>query len=195
MSNAEDILTPSPAPLPTPFQKTALVVQMSDQITFDYDFSAGLDKLSFLAQEFTAEGFIANRAYWVDVPGKAVQPVGAEQLPAGFHLRPLWYPDGVQVTLGVLPFDGTPGWLVVMNRDGTDVKNLVLGASGFDEPRSWAPDGSWLAVSHSEGSSLASRGKVSLALVGSTGLRVTVIEGVDNATQDSVLGWMLVAEE
>ena len=168
---------------------------MSDQITFEYDLSASLDKLSFLAQEFTGEGVIANRAHWVDVPGKSVQPVGAYELPAGFHLRPLWYPDGVQVTLGVLPFDGTPGQLVVMNPDGTDVKNLVLDASGFDEPRSWAPDGSWLAVSHSEGSSLANRGKVSLALVGSTGLRVTVIEGADNATADSVLGWMLVVAE
>ncbi len=168
---------------------------MSDQITFDYDLSAGLDKLSFLAQEFTGEGVIANRAHWVDVPGKSVHSVETEQLPDGFHLRPLWHPDGERITLGVLPFDGTLGRLIVMSPDGTEIGNLALGASGFDEPRSWAPDGSWLAVSHSEGSSLTNRGKVSLALVASTGLRVTVIEGVDNATVDSVLGWMLVEEE
>ncbi len=186
--------TPEPTAEPTPFWDTNFVVEMSDQITFDYDLSASLDKLSFLAQEFTEEGVIANRAHWVDVPGRSVHPVGAEQLPAGYHLRPLWHPDSVRVTLGVLPFDGTPGWLVVMNPDGTEVGNLALDASGFDEPRSWAPDGAWLAVSHSDGSSLANRGNVSLALVSSTGLRVTVIEGVDNATVDSVLGWMLVEE-
>ncbi|MCH8920369.1 MAG: hypothetical protein IIA23_06625, partial [Chloroflexi bacterium] len=152
------------------------------------------DKLLFLAQEFTDGGLIANRAYWADVIGKSVHTVGAEQLPAGYHLRPLWYTDSVHVTLGVLPFDGSPGRLVIMRRDGTDVTDLALDASGFDEPRSWAPDGSWLAVSHSEGSSLANRGAVSLVLVSNTGLRVTVIEGADNATVDSVLGWVSVEE-
>lgn len=184
----------SPTPGPTPFWDTDFIVEMSDQITFDYDLSASSDKLLFLAQEFTDEGVIANRAHWADVLGRSVHAVGAEQLPAGYHLRPLWHPDGERVTLGVLPFDGTLGRLIVMSRDGTEVGNLALDASGFDEPRSWAPDGSWLAVSHSEGSSLANRGNVSLALVARTGLRVTVIEGADNATQDSVLGWLSVEE-
>ena len=94
----------------------------------------------------------------------------------------------------MLPFDGALGQLIVVNRDGTEVENLALGTSGFDEPRSWAPDGSWLAVAHSEGDSLANRGSVSLALVARTGLRVTVIEGADNATVDSVLGWLKVEE-
>ena len=184
----------SPTPAPTPFRDTDFIVEMSDQITFDYDLSASLDKLSFLAQEFTDEGVIANRAHWVDVPGKSVHTVGTEQLPAGYHLRPLWHPDGVRVTLGVLPFDGTLGRVAVMQPDGSSAGYLASAGSGFDEPRSWAPDGSWLAVSHSEGSSLANRGNVSLALVARTGLRVTVIEGADNATQDSVLGWLSVEE-
>ena len=186
--------TPTPTPVPTPFGDTGFIVEMSDQITFDYDLNAGLDRLLFLAQEFADEGVIANRAYWVDVPGRSVHTVDAEQLPAGFHLRPLWHADGERITLGVLPFDGTLGRLVVMSRDGTEVRNLAPSDSGFDEPRSWAPDGSWLAVSHSEGSSLANRGSVSLALVARTGLRVTVIEGADNATVDSVLGWLKVEE-
>jgi hypothetical protein len=186
--------TASPTPAPTPFWKSDLVVQMSDQATFDYDLSASLDKLSFLAQEFTDEGVIANRAYWVDVPGRSVHALGAEQLPAGFHLRPLWHPDSVHVTLGVLPFDGTPGRLLIMSPDGAEVTDMALDASGFDEPRAWAPDGSWLAVSHSEGDSLANRGNVSLELVSQTGLRVTVIAGADNATEDSVLGWLSVTE-
>ena len=167
---------------------------MSDQITFDYDLSPGLDRLSFLAQEFTEEGVIANRAHWVDVPGRSVHAVAAQQLAAGYHLRPLWHPDGRRLTLGVLPFDGTRGRLIVTSPDGSEVGNLARAASGFDEPRAWAPDGSWLAISHSEGTSLTNRGKVSLALVARTGLRVTVIEGVDNATVDSVLGWVLVEE-
>ena len=184
----------SPTPAPTPFWDTDLVVQMSDQITFDFDLSASRDRLLFLAQEFSDAGLIANRGYWADVIGRSVHTVGTEELPAGNHLGPIWYPDSAQVTMGVLPFDGSPGRLVVMNRDGSEVENLALAGSGFDEPRSWAPDGSWLAVSHSEGDSLANRGKVSLVLVGSTGLRVTVIEGADNATVDSVLGWLSVEE-
>jgi hypothetical protein len=187
--------TATPTPVPTPTLETGFIVNLSDQITFDYDLSAHRDKLLFLAQGFTDEGVIANRAYWVDVPGRSVHAVESDQLAAGYHLRPLWHPDGESVTLGVLPFDGALGQLVVMTRDGTDVTNLALGTSGFDEPRSWAPDGSWLAVSHSEGDSLANRGDISLALVASTGLRVTVIEGADNATTDSVLGWLKVEEE
>ncbi len=192
--NAAGQPTPSPTPGPTPYWETDLVVEMSDQITFEYDFSAGLDKLSFLAQEFTGGGVIANRAYWVDVLSGSVQPIVTEGLLAGFHLRPLWHPDSIHLTLGVLPFDGTPGRLVMVPPDRPEITDLALDGSGFDEPRSWAPDGSWLAVSHSEGSSLANRGKVSLALVAETGLRVTVIEGADNATEDSVLGWLAVAE-
>ena len=95
----------------------------------------------------------------------------------------------------MLPFDGALGQLILMSRDGADVRHLALSTSGFDEPRSWAPDGSWLAVSHSEGDSLANRGSISLALVSPTGLRVTVSEGADNATTDSVLGWLKVEEE
>jgi hypothetical protein len=181
--------------VPTPSGDTSFLVNLSDQITFDHDLSAHLDKLLFLAQEFTDEGVIANRAHWVDISGRSVQAVGTEQLVAGYHLRPLWHPDGESVTLGVLPFDGALGQLIVMSRDGTVLDELALGASGFDEPRSWAPDGSWLAVAHSEGDSLANRGGISLALVGRTGLRVTVIEGADNATVDSVLGWLKVEEE
>ncbi len=186
--------TPSPTPFPTPFWETKLVVEMSDQSTFDYDLSPGLDRLLYLAQEFTDEGVIANRAYWADVPGRNVQAVGTEGLPAGYHLRPLWHPDGERVTLGILPFDGGPSRVAVMQPDGSSAGFLAHDVSGFDEPRSWAPDGTWLAVSHSEGDSLANRGGVSLVLVAHTGLRVTVIEGADNATEDSVLGWLEVAE-
>jgi hypothetical protein len=180
--------------VPTPSGDTGFVADLSDQVTFDYDLSPSLDKLLFQAQEFTEEGEIANRAYWLDVLGRSVNPVDNGKLPAGNHLRPLWHADGERITLGVLPFDGTLGWLVVMSRDGAEVENLALSASGFDEPRSWAPDGSWLAVSHSDGNSLANRGSVSLTLVSRTGLRVTVIEGADNATVDSVLGWRKVEE-
>ncbi len=187
--------TATPTPVPTPTLDTGFIVNLSDQITFDYDLSAHRDKLLFLAQGFTDEGVIANRAYWVDVPGRSVHAVEAEELAAGYHLRPIWHPNGQSITVGVLPFDGELGQLILMSRDGAKIENLTLSTSGFDEPRSWAPDGSWLAVSHSEGNSLANRGGISLVLVSRTGVRVTVSEGADNATVDSVLGWLKVEEE
>jgi hypothetical protein len=77
-----------------------------------------------------------------------------------------------------------------MTLDGSGVTFLPQPTSGYDTPRAWAPDGTWLAVSHSSGSSLANPGDGSLDVVALAGQRLTVITGADNAGADTVLGWL-----
>jgi hypothetical protein len=115
-------------------------------------------------------------------------PVPTSGLDVGHHLRPVWYPDG-RLTLGVLASAGGPGSLALVSLDGTSVTYLPQPDSGWDEPRLWAPDGSWLVVGHSSGTSIVD-GTDSLVLVSQTGQRVTIAEGVDNSNADAVLGWV-----
>ena len=187
--------TPTPAPqgtpnpTPTPFWETKLIVAMSDQTSFDYDLSANRQKVLYLVQEFDESGGIANKAYWASIIEAATYPVSDEGLPVGHHLRPLWHPDSARLTVGVLPLDGSAGGVWLMHPDGAEAVNMTAGSRGFDEPRSWAPDGSWLAVTHSDGS-LINRTNITLDLITEGGNRTTVISGADNATDDSVLGWI-----
>jgi hypothetical protein len=197
LEDATPTPTPSgtPAPSPSPFWETKLVVSMSEQTAFDYDLSGDRRKLAYLVQEFSDDGQIVNRAYWADIVAASVQPVQTAGLPEGIHLQPIWHPDSKRITVGIIPSDSSPGRLMLMRPSGADAENLTAGSFGFDEPRSWAPDGSWLAVSHSDGNSLTNPRNVSLDLIANSGGRVTVIDGPDNATQDSVLGWIAVTGE
>jgi hypothetical protein len=187
--------TPTPAPegtpnpTLTPFWETKLIVEMSDQSSFDYDLSANQHKLVYLVQEFEESGAITTKAYWASIIDAEKYAVTDDALPAGYHLRPLWHPDSFRLTMGVLPLDGSPGSVWLMYPDGAEAVNMTAGSRGFDEPRSWAPDGSWLAVTHSEGD-LINRTNITLDLVTEHGNRITVIAGPDNATDDSVLGWI-----
>jgi hypothetical protein len=105
-------------------------------------------------------------------------------------LRPAWYPDGEQLTVGLLPTDGGPGQLALVKLDRSEILLLSQPPAGFDQPRSWSPDGKWLTVLHSSGSSLANPGAGRLDLISVSGHRFTVIEGADNASEDSVVGWL-----
>ncbi|MEX0682885.1 MAG: hypothetical protein WD904_00240 [Dehalococcoidia bacterium] len=196
-ADAANNTVPPPAevvtPAPTPAPESRLVVQMSEQLAFDYALSPDGQKFSYLVQEFAPSGDILNRAYVADIVAATAAPVGIDLLPAGHHLRPIWFPDG-RLTFGILPGIGSVGTIVVVNPDGTGPVFLASPLSGFDEPRKWSPDGQWLAVSHSEGDSLTNRHDVRLDVIGLTGFRATVITGADNATEDSVLGWVTVDE-
>lgn len=176
-------------PAPTPSPDTRLVVELSDQVAFDYALSPDRQKVSFLVQEFKDNGDILNQAYVADLVEATAAPFPAPGLSLGHHLRPVWHPDG-RLTLGVLPESGGPGELALVSLDLSSVLFLPQAESGFDQPRGWSPDGTWLAVAHSGGSSLANPGPGRLDLVSVNGQRVTVIEGADNATEDSVVGWI-----
>ncbi len=179
--------TITPAPTPTP--NSHFVVQISDQIAFDASLSPDSHTLSYVSQAINDSGEIHNLAYVADLVQATAKPLSVPGIAAGDFLRPAWYPDG-RLTVSVLPSNGGAGEVVLMTLDGSGVTFLPQPASGYDTPRAWAPDGTWLAVSHSSGSSLANPGNGSLDLVALTGQRLTVITGADNAGADTVLGWL-----
>ncbi len=174
----------TPAPLPTPHWSSKLVVQLSDQLAFDYGLSPGRDKVSFLAQQF-AEGQIVNRAFIADLVAAAVSPLPLDGLPAGQHLHPVWHPDSTHLAVGVLRSDGQPGAVALVSPGGGAPAFLPAPESGFDQPVAWDPAGTFLAVMHFTGNSLANVGTARLDLVAPTGQRVTVAQGADI----EVLGW------
>jgi hypothetical protein len=176
-------------PAPTPSPDARFVVQLSDQAAFDASLSPDTHMLSYVSQLIDDSGNIHNQAYLADLIAATAAPLSVPGISAGDFLRPAWYPDG-RLTVSVLPVNGGPGQMVLTTIDRSDVTFLPQPATGYDTPRSWAPDGSWLAVSHSDGSSLANPGEGSLVLVSLTGQRVTVIVGADNAGADTVLGWV-----
>ncbi len=179
--------TITPAPTPTPNSRS--VVQISDQAAFDASLSPDSHTLSYVSQAINDSGEIHNLAYVADLVQATAKPLSVPGVEAGDFLRPAWFPDG-RLTVSVLPSNGGPGEVVLMTLDGSDVTFLPQPVSGYDTPRAWAPDGTWLAVSHSSGSSLANPGDGSLDLVPLTGQRLTVITGADNAGADTMVGWL-----
>lgn len=183
-------ITVTPAPTPSPDAR--FVVQISDQVATSYRLSPDAHKVSYLDQLFI-DGEIYSKAHVADLIAATTAPLPDIGFAPGQHLSPVWHPDG-RLTVGLLPDAGGAGIMALIAVDGSSFTYLPQPQSGFDEPRSWAPDGSWLAVAHSTGNSLVNR-RVSLQLVAPTGQRVTVIEGADNASEDSVLGWVLPEPE
>jgi hypothetical protein len=181
------VTTIMPAPVPTP--NSRFVVQLSDQAAFDARLSPDSHTISYVSQVIDDNGDIHNQAYVADLIQATARPLSVPGVSTGDFLRPAWYPDG-RLTISVLPVSGGPGQMVLVTIDGSNVTFLPQPASGYDTPRAWAPDGTWLAVSHSKGSSLANPGDGSLDLVSLTGQRLTVIAGADNAGGDTVLGWL-----
>jgi hypothetical protein len=179
--------TITPAPTPTP--NSRFVVQISDQIAFDASLSPDAHTLSYVSQVINDRGEIHNLAYVADLVQATAKPLSVPGVDAGDFLRPAWFPDG-RLTVSVLPSNGGTDEVVLMTLDGSGVTFLPPPVSGFDTPRAWAPDGTWLAVSHSSGISLANPGEGSLDLVPLTGQRLTVITGADAAGADTVLGWL-----
>lgn len=188
-ANGQPPPDPTVSPAPTPAPDVRLVVNLSDQVAFDYSLSPDMHSVAYLVQEFKDTGEILNQAYIADLIEADTKAFPGLGLAVGNHLRPLWYPDG-RLTIGVLPEDGGEGQLALVSLDGSNVLLLPQAEGGFDQPRSWSPDGAWLAVAHSSGDSLANPGPGRLDLVSINGQRVKVIDGVDNMSEDSVLGWI-----
>jgi WD40-like Beta Propeller Repeat len=177
-------------PRPTPTRDARAIVDLSQQVAFDYELSPDLHRVSYLDQQFV-DGEILNRTMIADLVAATTAPLAHRGLSGGHHLRPAWHPDG-RLSIGILPADGQ-GLLALVAIDGSSVTLLPQAEGGFDTPRSWAPDGSWLAVTHNGGNSLANPGPARLDLVSPSGQRVTVIEGADNSNEDSVISWVNIA--
>lgn len=180
-------------PQPTPSPRAMPVVELSPQPVLDYSLSPDSRRIAYLRQEFVDDD-ILTRAYVADLVDATATELPAHGWSNGYHLRPAWHPDSRRVALGVMPLVGGPGLLVLVSIDGTEVTFLPQPPSGFDEPRSWAPDGSWLALTHNSGASIIDRGTQSLQLVAPTGQRVTVAEGGVNAIEGAIIGWVSVEE-
>lgn len=188
-NNASPTPSQTVTPQPTPTAIARLVVEMSEQTAFDYDLSDDGQMLCYVVQEFGTGGeTIVSRTYVANIVEASVQALSFEGLPEGHHLTPIWRPGDNRLTVGVLPTDDRPSGLLLVAPDGSNFELLPTRGSGFDEPRSWSPDGAWLALSHSEGK-LTNRHDVKLEVMSANGFRATVIEGPDNARVDSVLGW------
>ncbi len=179
-------------PQPTPSPSAKFVVEMAQQIVSAFELSPDARRISYLQQEFV-DGEIRTQAYVADLVEGTAAPLPSKGLSPGHHLRPAWHPDGL-VTVGVLPSSGGAGIVALIAPDGSEVAYLPQPESGFDEPRSWAPDGSWLALAHHSRNSLVEQGEESLMLVARTGQRVTVQEGPGSASEESVIGWMRAEE-
>jgi hypothetical protein len=195
INNADPTPSATVTPRPTPTADARLVVAMSDQAAYSYDLSEDSHQFSYVIQEFGEDGDIVSRTYVADIIEASVSPISFDGLPEGYHLNPIWRPGDGRLTIGVLPTGGTPSGLILVSPEGTELELLPTRSSGFDEPRSWSPDGQWLAVEHSEGTSLTNRHDVKLEVLALNGFRTTIIAGADNATVDSVIGWIAVGED
>lgn len=175
-------------PQPTPSPRSAPVVELSKQPVTDWELSPDSRRVAYIRQEFV-EDDILTRAYVADLVEATAVPLPAHGLSTGYQTRPAWHPDSKRVAIGVVSGAEGPGVLALVAVDGSEVSYLPQPQGGFDEPLSWAPDGSWLVLTHNAGNSLANRGARSLVLVAPTGQRVTVGEGDLNAGEAAVIGW------
>ena len=190
--------TPTPAPSPQPPTPTPypdihadVFLVLSDQIGHDYDLSPDATKVSFTVQSLSGGEFVTDLLI-ADVPRLEVKPL---EVPAEFSdatkLRPMWLPDGSGIAYGRLPSGGRSHGVAVIPLDGAAPDVLAPPVVGFDEPLSWAPDGTFLAVSNFAGSSLANPGRRSLVLISANGRR---LDAAGNVRVEPV-GWMLPEEE
>lgn len=193
LQNAQANGQPPPAntatPAPTPSPHWALVVVLSEQTVSGYSLSPDGHSVAYLTPVFTDSGDIRLETHVANLIDATTGQLSLEGLPVGDQLPPAWYPDG-RLTVALLPDSGGPGQLALVALDLSSITLLLQPESGYDVPRAWAPDGTWLAVTHQGGSSLANPGDGRLDIVSLNGHRATVIEGSGNSGEDAVLGWV-----
>jgi hypothetical protein len=180
--------TPTLPPSPTPSSK--LVVELTQQAADDYGLSADLNKIVFRAGALSG-GELVNRTFYADLVAATVQPLATAGLTSGDQIGPVWHPDSQRVAVGVVPpSGGGAASVALLNLGGGPPVFLPPPSAGFDVPRSFSPDGIWLAVSHFSGESLIDPGEAALALVAPTGQRVAVASGSFFESGDAIIGWV-----
>jgi hypothetical protein len=185
-----DTITPAPTPAPD----SRFVVQLSEQAVTGASLSPDKHKIAYLSQTISADGELLNQTYLADLVEGTVIPLPLSGLSTGAQLTPAWFPDG-RLTVSVLPAPGGPGQMAIVALDQSSIVLLLQPESGFDIPHVWSPDGTWLAMTHGSGSSLANPGDGRLDLLSVNGHRITLLEGVHNSGEYSVLGWIKPAPE
>ncbi len=180
---------PNASPTPSPTPNSKLVIELTDQPGADFSLSADTHKVAFSASGIV-EGEFVNQVFIADLIAGTVSPIQSDGLPEGDRLGPIWHPGDGYITLGVLPFGGHAGGAVIVPLQPAQPQYLTEPASGYDVPRAWAPDASYLVVTNWSGEDLANPGDASLDLV-AAGLRIRIAEGPGYATADAVVGWMV----
>ena len=181
---------PNAPPTPTPKPNAKLIVTLTDQAGDDFSLSPDMHKVAFRASGLI-EGQFVNQAFVSDLVAETVSPIKADGLPPGDHLRPAWHPSSDWVAVGLLPSAAGPGRVAIVSIIGEPPQFLPAPAAGFDVPRAWSPDGTWLAVTHWSGESPANPGEASLELVALTGQRAHVAAGAKYDTENSIVGWFI----
>jgi hypothetical protein len=169
----------SPTPTPSPSPVAKFVVELSDQLISSPELSPDKSRLSFLAPVII-EGDVLERTQIADIVNRVVAPLSTEGLPAGSHVNPVWHPDGQRLSLGFESSGGGSGAVALVPVTGGGLSFLPAPESGFDEPKSWSPDGKFLAVEHH-----LETGQARLDLVSPSGQRGTVHDSPDYR----ILGW------
>jgi len=180
---------PNAPPTPTPTPNAKFILELTNQTAADYSLSPDTHKVTFTAGAL-ADGQFVNQAFIADLINGFVTPVSGEGLPAGDQLGPVWYPDSAHITLGTLPASGQRGAAALLALPSGPAQYLPAPPAGFDVPRSWSPDGLYLAVTNWSGVSLANRGDPSLDIVTLAGHRFRIGQGPGYATAAAVIGWV-----
>jgi hypothetical protein len=180
---------PTPTIPPSPTPNARLVVELTEQSGEDFSLNPGGTRVAFRASAISG-GLFVTRIYLADLVTGMVQPLATEGLPPMDHLGLAWHPDGQHVAIGLTAAEGGPGAPAIVPLNGEPGAILSRLPSGFDVPRSYSPDGIWLAVTHFSGDSPANSGDATLVLQASTGNRVAVAAGGAYANADAILGWV-----
>jgi hypothetical protein len=181
---------PTPTLPPSPTPSSRLVVELTQQTAEDFGLSPDLSKVVFRAGALSG-GELLSRTFFADLVAANVQPLPSEQLASGDHIGPVWHPNSQRVAVGVVP-SSTAGAasVALLHVGGGQLSFMPPPSSGFDVPRSFSPDGVWLAVSHFSGESLLEPGEASLALVAPTGQRVVVSGAGAFESGEAIIGWV-----
>lgn len=181
---------PTPSPLPSPTPDAKLVVRLTDQTADDYSLSPDGNRVLFRASSISGGEFV-TKAYMADLIAGTVQEATAGSLPPGEQVSPVWHPANQGFALGVVRQSGESSPVALLPLGSGEVGFMPAPESGFDLPRSYSPDGVWLAVTNFSGSSLIDPGVASFELLAPSGQRWRIAQGSNYASSDAVVGWVM----
>jgi hypothetical protein len=175
---------PSASPTPTPTPNAKLVVTLTNETPMTFALSPDGKRLVFTTQGLLNGEFV-ERAYAVEVASRTVSPLPLDGIDPLEGFQAVWYPDSSRIAIGVKPFGVDPGAVTLVPYGGGPANTLLDGGPGYDEPISWAPDGSYLVVRHVSVDPAGNPAGARFDMVTTTGARISFADGIDV----EVIGW------
>lgn len=131
-------------------------------------------------------GVFGSRTFIADLLLPSVGSLPGRGLDGTDQFSPAWLPDSSAVAIGRLPVEGQSAGAVIVDVAEGQLSQLPPPEKGFDSPRSWSPDGKYLAVRSFSGTSVANHGSSQLVMVSrASGGRFVVASG-----EVEVIGWV-----